>query len=89
MAVVDVNVDRRGTRAVAQAYLEHLYSAEGQELAARHFYRPTDPAVAARYARQFPKLQLFTIDEVFGGWARAQQTHFNDGVVFDQIFSRK
>ena len=89
VAVVDVNVDRRGTRAVAQAYLEHLYSAEGQELAARHFYRPTDPAVAARYARQFPKLQLFTIDEVFGGWARAQQTHFNDGGVFDQIYSRK
>jgi sulfate transport system substrate-binding protein len=89
VAVVDKNVDRRGTRAVAQAYLEYLYSTEGQEIAARNFYRPTNPAVAAAYARQFPKISLFGIDEVFGGWAAAQKTHFNDGGVFDQIYAKK
>jgi sulfate transport system substrate-binding protein len=89
VAVVDKNVDRKGTRAVAQAYLEYLYSNEGQEIAARNFYRPTNQSVAATYARQFPKINLFGIDEVFGGWAAAQKTHFNDGGVFDQIYAKK
>jgi len=87
--VVDKNVDKKGTRDVAQAYLEYLYSPEGQEIAARNFYRPIDPATAAKYAKQFPNLNLFTIDEVFGGWTKAQKTHFNDGGVFDQIYTRK
>jgi len=85
VAVVDKVVDKKGTRDVAQAYLEYLYSPEGQEIAARNFYRPIDPAVAAKYAKNFPKLNLFTIDEVFGGWTKAQKTHFADGGVFDQI----
>jgi len=89
VAVVDKVVDKRSTRDVAQAYLEYLYSPEGQEIAARNFYRPIDPAVAARYAKNFPILKLFTIDEVFGGWAKAQKTHFADGGVFDQIYTRK
>ena len=89
VAVVDKTVDRRGTRAVAQAYLEYLYTPEGQEIAAKHFYRPIDPKVAEKYAKQFPKTNLFTIDEVFGGWAKAQKTHFADGGVFDQIYTRK
>jgi sulfate transport system substrate-binding protein len=89
VTVVDKNVDKKGTRAVAQAYLEYLYSPEGQELAARNFYRPIDAKVAAAYAKNFPKITLFTIDEVFGGWAKAQATHFNDGGVFDQIYTRK
>lgn len=89
VAVVDKNVDKKGTRAVAQAYLEYLYTPAGQEIAARHFYRPTDAKVAAAYAKQFPKISLFTIDEAFGGWTKAQQTHFNDGGVFDQIYTRK
>ncbi|MFO1327699.1 MAG: sulfate ABC transporter substrate-binding protein [Rubrivivax sp.] len=89
VTVVDKVVDKRGTRAVAQAYLEHLYGPEGQDIAGRHYYRPTDPAVAARYAKQFPRLNLFTIDEQFGGWAKAQKTHFADGGVFDQIYTKK
>jgi sulfate/thiosulfate transport system substrate-binding protein len=89
VSVVDKVVDKRGTRAVAQAYLEHLYSPEGQEIAARHYYRPIDPAVAAKYEKQFPKINLFTIDEVAGGWTRAQKTHFADGGVFDQVYTRK
>jgi sulfate transport system substrate-binding protein len=89
VALVDKVVDKRGTRAVAQAYLDHLYSAEGQEIAARNFYRPVDAAVAARYSKQFPKISMFTVDEVFGGWAKAQRTHFADGGVFDQIYTRK
>ncbi|MGE5865569.1 MAG: sulfate ABC transporter substrate-binding protein [Rhizobacter sp.] len=89
VAVVDKVVDKRGTRAVATAYLDYLYSSEGQEIAARHFYRPIDPAVAAKYARSFPKVNLFTIDQVFGGWTQAQKTHFADGGVFDQIYTRK
>ncbi len=89
VAVVDKTVDRRGTRAVAQAYLEYLYTPEGQEIAARNFYRPFDPKVVEKYAKQFPKTKLFTIDDTFGGWARAQKTHFADGGVFDQIYSRK
>jgi sulfate/thiosulfate transport system substrate-binding protein len=89
VTLVDKVADKRGTRAVAQAYLDHLYSPEGQEIAARNFYRPIDAKVAAKYAGQFPKISLFTIDELFGGWAKAQKTHFADGGVFDQIYSRK
>jgi sulfate transport system substrate-binding protein len=89
VAVVDKTVDKRGTRAVAQAYLEYLYSPVGQDIAARHFFRPTDPAVAAKYSAQFPKMNLFNINEVFGGWAQAQKTHFADGGIFDQIYTRR
>ena len=89
MAVVDKTVDRRGTRAVAQAYLEYLYSPEGQEIAAKNFYRPIDPKVLAKYAKLFPTTAMFTIDEVFGGWAKAQKAHFADGGTFDQIYARK
>ncbi len=86
VAVVDKVVERHGTRAVAQAYLEFLYTPEGQELAARSYYRPRDARVAARYASTFPKLELVTVDQVFGGWKKAQATHFADGGVFDQIY---
>ena len=86
MAIVDKVADKHGTRKLAQAYLEYLYSDEGQDIAARNYYRPRDPKIAAKYAKQFPKLNLFTIDEVFGGWAKAQKTHFADGGVFDQIY---
>ena len=89
VTVVDKVVDKRGTRAVAQAYLEFLYSPQGQDIAGQNYYRPIDPAAAAKYARQFPKVNLFTIDEVFGGWAKAQKTHFADGGTFDQVYSRK
>jgi len=84
VAVVDRVAIRHGTREVAGAYLEYLYTPEGQEIIARHFYRPRDPQVAARYAAQFPPLRLATIAE-FGGWASAQYTHFRDGGVFDEI----
>ena len=86
VAVVDKNVDKKGTRKVAEAYLQYLYSEEGQEIAARNFYRPTDPKVAAKYAKQFPKLTLVTIDGAFGGWPNATKTHFADGGSFDQIY---
>ena len=89
VAVVDKVVDKHGTREVATAYLEYLYSPEGQDIAARNFYRPIDPAVAAKYAKNFPAIKLFTIDDTFGGWAKAQKTHFADGGVFDQIYSAK
>jgi sulfate/thiosulfate transport system substrate-binding protein len=89
VTVVDKVVDKKGTREVAQAYLEYLYTPEGQEIAARNFYRPTDAKVAAKYEKQFPKVNLFGIDEVFGGWATAQKTHFADGGVFDQIYTKK
>jgi sulfate/thiosulfate transport system substrate-binding protein len=89
VAVVDTVVDKRGTRKVAEAYLEYLYSPVGQEIAAKNFYRPVDDKLAAKYAAQFPKIALFTIDDVFGGWAKAQKTHFADGGVFDQIYSVK
>jgi sulfate transport system substrate-binding protein len=89
VAVVDKVVDKRGTRKVAEAYLEYLYSPVGQEIAAKNFYRPIDDRVAAKYAAQFPTIKLFTVDEVFGGWAQAQRTHFADGGVFDQIYSAK
>lgn len=86
VAVVDKVVQRRGTRAVAEAYVKHLYTEEGQTLAARHYYRPRLPAVASAFAAQFPRVKLFTVDEVFGGWAAAQKAHFSDGGVFDQIY---
>ncbi|HXW06981.1 MAG TPA: sulfate ABC transporter substrate-binding protein [Vicinamibacterales bacterium] len=86
VAVVDRVVDRRGTRAVAEAYLHFLYTQEGQELAAKHHYRPRDPQVAARHAGAFAAVQLFTVDDVFGGWQQAQQIHFADGGTFDQIY---
>jgi sulfate transport system substrate-binding protein len=89
VTVVDKNVDKHGTRAVAQAYLEYLYSPEGQEIAAKNFYRPTDAKVAKKYEKQFPKLKLITIDKVFGGWTNTQKLHFADGGVFDQIYSKK
>jgi sulfate/thiosulfate-binding protein len=88
VAVVDKVVDKRGTRKQAQAYLEYLYSPEGQEVAARNFYRPRDPKVAAKYAKQFPAVKLFTIDDAFGGWRQAQKAHFDDGGVFDQIYAK-
>ena len=86
VAVVDKVVDKKGTRAVAQAYLEYLYTPEGQEIAARHYYRPRLAAVAQKYAGRFGKAPLFTIDEVFGGWTKTQKAHFDDGGIFDQIY---
>jgi len=88
VSVVDKVVNKRGTRAVAEAYLKYLYTPQGQEIAAKHFYRPRDAAVAAKYASIFPKVPLVTVDEVFGGWTKAQATHFADGGTFDQIFGR-
>jgi sulfate/thiosulfate transport system substrate-binding protein len=87
VALVDRVVDRHGTRKVAEAYLQYLYSPEGQEIAARHFYRPRLEAVARKYTGRFPAIQLFTIQEVFGGWTAAQKKHFADGGIFDQIYS--
>jgi len=89
VTVVDKVVGKHGTREVATAYLTYLYSPEGQEIAAKNFYRPIDPKVAAKYAEQFPKVSLFRIDDVFGGWTSAQKTYFNDGGVFDQIYSKQ
>ena len=89
VAVVDRVVDKKGTRAVAQAYLQHLYSPEGQRIAARHHYRPTDAAVQEEFADQFPKLELLTIDQHFGGWSQATQAHFADGASFDQIYTHR
>lgn len=87
VTIVDKVVDKRGTRKVAQAYLEYLYSTEGQELAAKHYYRPIDAKVAAKHAKLFGKVNLLKIDDaIFGGWRKAQATHFNDGGVFDQIY---
>ncbi|WOB07866.1 sulfate ABC transporter substrate-binding protein [Piscinibacter gummiphilus] len=88
VAVVDKVVDKKGTRAVATAYLDYLYTPEGQEIAAKNFYRPIDEKVAAKYAKQFPAVKLFTVDQLFGGWTKAQKTHFADGGVFDQIYTK-
>jgi len=85
VAVVDKNVDKRGTRAVAEAYLKFLYTPEGQELAAKHYYRPRDPAVAKRHDSRFGKVSLVTIDAAFGGWAKAQKTHIADYAIFDTL----
>ena len=90
VAVVDRNVDRKKTRAVAEEYLKYLYSEDGQDIAGKNFYRPAVSQKAqAKYARQFPKLNLFTIDQAFSGWAKAEKEHFADGGSFDQIYTRK
>ncbi|MDB5744525.1 MAG: sulfate transporter, periplasmic sulfate-binding protein [Polaromonas sp.] len=89
VTVVDKNVDKKGTRAVATAYLDYLYSDEGQDIAGRNYYRPTSEKAKARYASQFPKLTLFTIDQGFGGWTKADKDHFADGGSFDQIYTQK
>lgn len=85
VSIVDKVVDKRGTRKQAEAYLQYLYSPAGQELAAQNYYRPRDAAIAAKYADRFAKVKLFTIDEQFGGWAKAQKTHFDDGAIYDQF----
>jgi sulfate transport system substrate-binding protein len=86
VALIDSVVDRKGTRAVAEAYLEYLYSPEGQDIVARNFFRPSDAEVAARYAEQFPAIRLFTVDAVFRGWAQAHSKHFADGGIYDRVF---
>ncbi|MFC0239301.1 sulfate ABC transporter substrate-binding protein [Rhodopseudomonas telluris] len=86
VAVVDTVVDKKGTRAVAEAYLKYLYSKDGQEIAARNFYRPRDSEIAKKHEGSFAKVALFTIDDVFGGWTKAQTEHFADGGVFDKIY---
>jgi sulfate transport system substrate-binding protein len=89
VTVVDKVVDRRGTRKAAEAYLNYLYSDAGQEIAGKHYYRPINEKIAAKYASQFPKLKLLTVDEIAGGWTKAQKTHFADGGTFDQIYQPK
>jgi sulfate/thiosulfate transport system substrate-binding protein len=89
VTVVDKVAKKRGTTDVAKAYLEYLYSEEGQDIAGRNYYRPTDPKAAAKYAGQFTKVELFNINEAFGGWAKAQKDHFDDGGYFDQIYLKK
>ena len=89
VAVVDRNVDRKGTRGVAQAYLEYLYSDEGQDIAGKNFYRPISDKFQAKYVKQLPKLNLFTIEQAFGGWAKADKDHFADGGSFDQIYLKQ
>jgi sulfate/thiosulfate-binding protein len=86
VALVDKNVERKGTRAVAQAYLDYLYTDEGQDIAGRNFYRPVSPKAQTKYLKQLPKLNLFTIEQAFGGWAQADKAHFADGGSFDQIY---
>jgi sulfate transport system substrate-binding protein len=89
VTVVDKNVDKKGTRAVAQAYLEYLYTEEGQDIIGKNFYRPISPKAQAKYAKQFPKLNLVTVDKAFGGWTKASAEHFADGASFDQIYTRR
>ena len=89
VTVVDSVVDKKGTREVAEAYLKYLYSDEGQEIAAKNYYRPRNEAIAKKYASQFTQVKLFNIDNVFGGWTKAQKEHFDDGGVFDQIYTKK
>jgi sulfate transport system substrate-binding protein len=89
VTVVDKNVERKGTRAVATAYLEFLYTDEGQDIAGKNFYRPISEKFQAKYVKQLPKIKLFTIDEAFGGWTKAAKDHFADGGFFDQIYARK
>ena len=86
VAIVDSVVAKKGTQAVAEAYLKYWYTKEGQEIAARNFYRPRDPDVAKKYSESFAKVDLFTIDDVFGGWTKAQKDHFGEGGIFDQIY---
>ena len=87
VAIVDKTVDKNGNRNLATGYLNYLYSPKGQELAAKHYFRPRDQKAAQKYAAQFPKIKTFTIDDVFGGWVKAQKTHFVNGAIFDQIYS--
>lgn len=87
VSVVDKVVDKKGTRKQAEAYLQYLYSEAGQEIAARHHLRPRDPKVLAKHAKSFPKLNTFTVDEIFGGWTKAQKDHFNDGATYDQVIA--
>lgn len=89
VTVVDRNVERKGSGELAQAYLEHLYSDEGQRIAAKHFYRPRNPQIAAEFSEQFPQLDLVTIDEAFSGWAKAHERFFAEGAIFDQIYSSR
>ncbi len=89
VTVVDKNVDRKGTRSVAQAYLEYLYTDEGQDIAGKNFYRPISARAQARYSAKLPRINLFTIDQAFGGWSKADKEHFAEGGSFDQIYSRK
>jgi len=89
VAVVDKNVERKGTRKVAEAYLNYLYTDEGQDIAGKNFYRPISAKAQAKYVKQLPKLPLFTIDQAFGGWAKADKDHFADGASFDQIYLKK
>ena len=89
VTVVDKNVDRKGTRKVAEAYLNFLYTDEAQDLIGKNFYRPISAKAQAKYAKQLPNLNLFTIDQAFGGWGRASKAHFVDGGVFDQIYTKK
>ena len=89
VTVVDKVADKRGTRALAQAYLEYLYTPEGQEVAAKNFYRPRLVEVEKKYGKNFAQVKLFTVDEVFGGWSKIQKAHFDDGGVFDQIYQQK
>jgi sulfate transport system substrate-binding protein len=89
VAIVDKVVDKHGTRKVAEAYLNFLYSPEGQEIEAKNHFRPRDPKVFEKYAKDFPKVKLFTIDEKFGGWSKAQPEHFNDGGSFDRLYAKK
>lgn len=86
VAIVDKVIDKKGTRQIAEAYLQYLYSEEGQEIAAKHFYRPTDAKIAEKHAGKFPKIELFKIDDAFGGWKSAHKAHFADGGTFDQIY---
>lgn len=86
VAVVDKVADKKGTRKAAEAYLKFLYTPQGQEIGAKNFYRPTDPAVAKKHESEFPKVKLVTIDDTFGGWQKAQKTHFADGGEFDQLY---
>lgn len=88
VAWIDTNVQRKGTTEAAKAYLEYLYSDEGQDIAGRNFFRPTNPKFAVKYEATFPKLRLFTIDDVFGGWAKAQKKHFDSGGVFESIYAK-
>lgn len=88
VAIIDKVVDKKGTRDLAEAYLQYLYSEEGQEIAAKNFYRPTDTKIAAKYASQFPAIKLFKIDDAFGGWKNAHKVHFSDGGTFDQIYQK-
>jgi sulfate transport system substrate-binding protein len=88
VALIDAVVDKKGTRRVAEAYLKYLWSDEAQEIAARHQLRPRSTALLQKYAKDFPKVDLFTIDEMFGGWSKAQKDHFDDGAIYDQVIAR-